>query len=163
MKYYHNRGFNQLCWFGILFGFVFPLGAIISVLWKNDIGSRLFYRCIGPYLFALLIVYLNRRSTSYAKITTSTVDAYSMFGRKYCSIALDEMVYFIPFKAYLPKSRFKGEYKPFIALSNQPFTYHNPNKVVNFIVRYDLHTIVVLPYDDRTKPLLPVEKWIQVV
>lgn len=163
MKYYHNKGVNRLCWFGILFGLVFPFGAIMSILWKNDIGSRLFYRCIGPYLFALLVIYLNRRSTCYAKITISTVNAYSMFGRKYCSISLSRTVYFIPFEAYLPKSRFKGEYKPFIALSNHLFKYHDPTKAANFIARYDLHTIVVLPYDDRTKPLLPVDKWIQVV
>lgn len=163
MKYYQDKEANQLHWFGVLSGLIFPLGAIVSIIWDTEFGSLLFYRVFGSYLFLLLLDYLDRRSATYAKITTSTVDAYSMFGRKYCSVSLAQPVYFIPFEAYRARTKFKGEYKPFIALSNHLFTYKDPKKVINFIVRYDLHTIIVLPYDDRTKPLLPVDQWIQVI
>ena len=163
MKYYLDKGTNQLEWFGYLFGLVFPIGVIVSVLWTNEVDGRLIYCCVILYPLGFLLGFLDRRSTSYTKITESTVDAYSMFGRKYCSVSLNQIVYFISFEAYRARTKYKGKYKPFIALSNHPFTYYDPTKVVNFIVRYDLHTIVVLPYDDRTKPLLPVDKWIQVV
>lgn len=162
MKYYIDKGTNQLEWFGYLFGLVFPVGAIISLLWTNEVDSRLVYGCVISYPLVFVLGFIDRRSTSYAKITASTVDAYSMFGKLYCSVSMEQTVYFISFESYRAKTKYKGKYKPFIALSNQPFRYQDPTKVVNFIVRYDLHTIVVLPYDDRTKPLLPVDNWIQV-
>ena len=130
--------------------------AIVSFLWTNTVGNRLTYCCIVLYPYAFLACYLGRRNTSYGIIEELTTDSYWMFGRKLCSVALDRWVYYIPLETYISKTEYKEKEKPFIALSNQPFGYQNPTKAVNFIVRYDLHTIVVLPNDDRTKPLLPV-------
>lgn len=163
MKYYVDKGKNRMAWSLILSGLVFPFGAIVSFLWTNTVGNRLIYCCVVLYPYAFFACYLGRRHSSYGIIKKLTIDSYSMFGRKLCSVALDRTVYYIPFETYISKTEHKGKEKPFIALSNHPFTYHDPTRVVNFIVRYDLHTIVVLPYDDRTKPLLPVDKWIQVV
>ena len=163
MKYYVDKGTNRLHWFGMTFCLIFPIWAIISLLTTSMIDGRLIYCCIVLYPAELIISYLSRRLNSFAKISTSTVRSYSMFGRKYCSVFLDQIVYFISFECYVAKTQYKGETRPFIALSNQPFTYYDPTKKSTFLGRYDLHTIVVLPYDDRTKPLLPVDKWIQVV
>lgn len=163
MKYYINKDANRTQWYCILLGLLLPLGTVLSLLWTNRMDLRFLYCFIAVYPPVLILNYFSRHLISYAKLSTLTADSYSMFGRKYCSVSLDQTVYFIPFEAYISKTQYKGENRPFIALSNHPFTYYDPTKVVNFIVRYDLHTIVVLPYDDRTKPLLPVEKWIQVV
>lgn len=163
MKYYINKDANRTQWYCILLGLLFPLGTVVSSLWTNRLDLRFLYCFIAVYPPVLILNYFSRHLISYAMLSTLTANSYSMFGRKYCSVSLDQTVYFIPFEAYISKTPYKRENKPFIALSNHPFTYHDPTKIVNFIVRYDLHTIVVLPYDDRTKPLLPVDKWIQVV
>lgn len=163
MKHYVDKVENRRAWFLILFFPVFPVGALVSLLRTNEVDSHWIYGIVILYPAVFLLCYLDRRNSSYVKIKESTIDSYSIFGKKYCTVSLDQIVYFIPFEAYRAKARFLGEYKSYIALSNHPFTYDYPTKADNFIAHYDLHTMIVLPYDDKTKPLLPVDKWIQVV
>lgn len=163
MKYYVDKNANRLNLYGLLPTLFFPAWAIVSLLLSHKIEMLALYGSfvIVPYTF--LECYFCRRRSSYSKITDSAITSYSLFGQKFCTVFLDQVVYFYSFETYITKSEIRGGNEPFIALSNRPFTYYDPTKRINFLGRYNVHTIIVFPYDDRTKPLLPVEKWIQVV
>jgi len=119
----------------------------------------------------------DRRETVTIWLKPPQVSAYSQLGRKYCTVQLDQPAYFYAFEydvgPYCTNliTYHKVISKPFIAISNQPFLFHSVSRdnqemhgkaEWRFMQTYDLGSIIVLPYDERTKPFLPVEKWIAV-
>ena len=72
-----------------------------------------------------------------------------------CEVFTDEDVYYAIFESDLFQGvRSKGTY---IILSNEPF---EKDRVIGKKgVRYDTSKQIVLPYNEKTMPLLPVENW----
>lgn len=133
---------------------------------------------LGLVVMAGALFFLSdRRETVTIWLKPPLVSAYSRLGREYCTVRLDRPVYFYLFEYdvgpnFGPCGCFhKAEVRPFIALSNQPFLFHGVSRdnhgmsgdaAWHFMQIYDLGSIIVLPNDERTKPFLPVEKWIEV-
>ena len=72
-----------------------------------------------------------------------------------CEVFTDQDVYYAIFESDLFQGvRSKGTY---IILSNEPF---EKDRVIGKKgVRYDTSKQIVLPYNEKTMPLLPVENW----
>ncbi len=81
--------------------------------------------------------------------------AYSVFNKKLYTLDLTRPVYYGIFNARQDLFYFND----FIALSNEPFKFEEDKDWRYFIVRYDLNTLLVMPYNDKTKPLMQLEKW----
>ena len=76
-------------------------------------------------------------------------------GKVACEVFTDQDVYYAIFESDLFQGvRSKGTY---IILSNEPF---EKDRVIGKKgVRYDTSKQIVLPYNEKTMPLLPVEYW----
>ena len=76
-------------------------------------------------------------------------------GKVACEVFTDQDVYYAIFESDLFQGvRSKGTY---IILSNEPF---EKDRVIGKKgVRYDTSKQIVLPYNEKTMPLLPVENW----
>lgn len=78
-----------------------------------------------------------------------------LFGKVECEVCIDRDVYYAIFESDLFQGvRSKGIY---IILSNEPFAC---DQVIGKKgVLYDTSRQIVLPYNEKTMPLLPVENW----
>lgn len=130
-----------------------------------------------PFAFAfysfcillLLPIALSWRGLSCILLEQGCVTSL-IFGRKQCTVKLDEKVYYTVFEMRESKV---GPVRKCIAVSNKEFAFVPKRKHYDayaldmyrdiwFFWEYDQHKIVVLPYDERTKPFLLTEKWNEV-
>ena len=78
-----------------------------------------------------------------------------LFGKMACEVFTDWDVYYTVFESDLFQGvRSRGTY---IILSNEPF--EKEQVIGQKGVRYDASRQIVLPYTEKTMPLLPVEYW----
>lgn len=81
-----------------------------------------------------------------------------LFGKLKCQVSLAERVYYVIFNS--KESMFRN--KTYIAISNRPFKFKVETKGCTFLGYYDKRNQIVLPYNDETKYLFPVEEWINI-
>ncbi len=81
--------------------------------------------------------------------------SYSVFNRKLYTLDLAKLVYYEIFKARVDLFYIHD----FIALSNDPFELEDHKDKRGFFVRYDQRSLLVMPYNDKTKPLVQINKW----
>ena len=81
-----------------------------------------------------------------------------LFGKLKCQVSLTERVYYVIFNS--KESMFRN--KTYIAISNKPFEFKVETKGCTFLGYYDKRNQIVVPYNDETKYLFPVEKWINI-
>lgn len=78
-----------------------------------------------------------------------------LFGKMECEVCTDRDVYYTVFESDLFQGvRSRGTY---IILSNESF--EKDQVIGKKGVRYDTSKQIVLPYNEKTMPLLPVEYW----
>ena len=78
-----------------------------------------------------------------------------LFGKMECEVCTDRDVYYTVFESDLFQGvRSRGTY---IILSNESF--EKDQVIGKKGVRYDTSKQIVLPYNEKTMPLLPVENW----
>lgn len=79
--------------------------------------------------------------------------------RELCRIDLRQTVYYARFTTLASGC---GKI-PLIAISNEPFVYADylGNIITRrrFIQGYDWKKVILMPYDERTKPLLDLDAW----
>lgn len=88
------------------------------------------------------------------------------FGKVKCQIHTDRETYYSIFESdYLQGVRARGRY---IMFSHEPFVYADcagttsvPDRAYPSVARYDVTKQIILPYNEQTIPLLPVENWIR--
>lgn len=105
------------------------------------------------------------RGFTILKIQAESVHSY-LFGLRKCTIDTNNQVYYTIFEANIEKLR--GGTGKYIVISNEPFVYKDSptpefwsfKKHSVFIEHYDMSKQIILPYTERTKDLISVEKWI---
>ena len=96
-----------------------------------------------------------RRLYAYVIANESMFCGYSFYHKKKCTVYRGKPVYYAVFETTLG-----GTSRKLVALSNEPFEYRVASKHgVKFVQSYDIKKIVVLPYNESTKPLLNLEQW----
>ena len=161
IKYYRS----QVIFFFIM-GLVYIVGPFILFVWIGEASAWwLFPPCavLGVILIFFMVIidpYMYMR----VLVSERDITSYSFFKRQFCRVELDKPVYYA--KCYLRSGR--GWERLMLAVSNSPFEcslleakpFMNPyDKRLTFQRRYDRRKIVVLPYDEETKPWLPLERW----
>ena len=85
-----------------------------------------------------------------------------IFGKLKCEVNMEHKVFYVVFKC----NESNTNTKTYIAMSNDKFTYEEKKRsfwsTKTFIDYCDMNKIIVCPYDEKTKKLFPVEKWIDV-
>ena len=112
---------------------------------------------IGFFLFFLLKSY---RFITYVKIFENGIESY-LFNKKLGKVDYDKAIYYVIFQA----KENTTTTKKYIAISNGIFEYFNvsvrlfPWDKKPFLGSYNVKKQIVMPYDEKTIPLLPIEEW----
>ena len=105
----------------------------------------------------------NRKKLATVWIDESVIKS-CRFGKMKCEVFTERDMYYSVFES----NSFQGvrQWGRYIILSNEPFMYsecagamEHLDMVLQSAVCYDETRQIILPYDKRTIPLLPVEKW----
>lgn len=88
-----------------------------------------------------------------------------IFRKELCRVDKDRAIYYVRFVGVLTRG-VRGE---FVIISNQPFKYESPPLFRIFprepkalIHSYNVKTQIAMPYNDETREILEMEKWIGV-
>lgn len=113
----------------------------------------LMYLLICPRAFAIVNVQENIISSS-------------LFRKVKCKVKTDDKVWYVIIEANPEKIRGAGG--TYIVISNKPFVYEKRKKEGYgvwekerlFENYYDMTRMILIPYNDKTKKLFPIDKWI---
>ena len=136
------------------------VGILVFAVWAGedmilwDMGLAGLYAVLG-----LCMIFMQRRLLTYVVTEPSAFCAYSLTRRELCRIDLRQTVYYARFTTLASGC---GKI-PLIAISNEPFVYADylGNIITRrrFIQGYDWKKVILMPYDERTKPLLDLDAW----
>ncbi len=158
MKIYLSPVWRQRAQINLVLMIVFMVAPIFYNLYYDFRGWDWFFMPIAGLLFALVAFYLlliDLRRLTHVITEEHQFTAYSVFNKKLYTLDLTRPVYFGIFNARQDLFYFND----FIALSNERFKFEDDKDWRYFIVRYDLNALLVLPYNDKTKPLMELAKW----
>ena len=126
-----------------------------------DVGMAVLMKRAVIVVFALLfgmlpvanwLPHMDRMATIW--INQYSIRSY-LFGRMQCEVRTDGYVYYAIFDSDMFQGvRCRGRY---IIISNEPFS--NVQSLTVKRAKYDQSRQIVLPYNEKTMPLLPVENW----
>lgn len=146
---------------------------LICIIWcffsfYEDIGF-MFFMCLCIFvtmtLFECILFYSTYRFFTYTIYTEGFYKSY-IFKKPLCSINKAQPIYYVTFVA--DEGIFSR--KEYIILSNEQFDYQKKSSLRIFpwdkktlLVSYNVKTQVAMPYDEKTKFILEIEKWHSVV
>ncbi len=158
MKIYLSQVWRVRAISGFILLVICLVGPILyNAYTKPNIADR-YYLPVFGFLLALVPAWgLQRdiRRLTHVIPEEHQFTSYSVFNKKLYTLDLTKPVYYGIFNARQDLFYFND----FIALSNERFKFENDKDWRAFIVRYDLRALLVMPYNDKTKPLLQLEKW----
>lgn len=79
-----------------------------------------------------------------------------LWGKSKCEISVEQTIYYTIFKAR--ESMFTM--REYIVLSNEMFYLKSKNREGYFLGNFECKKQVIIPYNEKTKHLLEIEKWI---
>lgn len=152
--------------FFFIMGMVYVVGPFILFVYIGEASAWWAFLPCAMFGVGLMFFPAISAPRLYMRVFISERDitSYSFFKRQCCRVELDKPVYYA--KYYLRMVR--GAEHLMLAVSNEPFVCSpleakpgmNPyDKRLVFQGHYDRSKIVVLPYDEETKPWLPLEQW----
>ncbi|MBQ4559290.1 MAG: hypothetical protein IJN64_05675 [Lachnospiraceae bacterium] len=122
--------------------------------------------CSIPFYFGLAILYIlvYPRAFAIIKIQGTTITSF-LFGKEKCKIDIDKEVYYAIVEAN--PERIRGAGGTFIVISNECFLYEQRKKIGRGIWKkekpfenyYDMKQMILIPYNENTKSILPIEQW----
>lgn len=151
-------------WF--LLRIMFGVGIVIEMnLLYSIIGTSredLFWGISLMVIYALIITSVALMPWKY--LMTMTINGNIMqsflFGKLRCEIDTNKVVYYAIFKCLETNTNKKN----YIAISNEVFCYEERKATLwsrnTYIDCYDRTKQIIFPYDEKTKQLFPIEKWI---
>ena len=122
---------------------------------------------IFPFILPLFQLILCPRAFAIIKLEEDRICSI-LFGKMKCKIRIDREVYYKIIMANPEKLR--GAKSNFIIVSNEPFVYEERKKgnfgiwerEILFENCYDMTRMILIPYNEKTKQLFPIEKWINI-
>jgi hypothetical protein len=109
---------------------------------------------LGLALYAFAIALNDIRYLSYVVVEGHLYTSYSVFNKKLYTLDVNAPVYYRVFKA----KQDMFYILEFVALSNEPFEFVERN-LSWFLYFYGYKEMLVMPYNDKTKPLMRLEDW----
>ena len=101
------------------------------------------------------------RLITYVKIHENEIESY-LFNKKLCKVDYDKKIYYVIFQA----KENTTTTKKYIAISNKWFEYQEKSWMRlrqsddrPFLGSYDVKEQIVIPYNEKTILLLPIEEW----
>ena len=136
------------------------VGILVFAVWAGEDMILWGMGLAGLYaVLWLCMIFMQRRLLTYVVTEPSAFCAYSLTRRELCRIDLRQTVYYARFTTLASGC---GKI-PLIAISNEPFVYSDylGNIITRrrFIQGYDWKKVILMPYDERTKPLLDLDAW----
>lgn len=144
----------------LLVGTVVELNLLYSII--GDSGPDLVWEIGLMLIYALIfcgIALLPWKYLMIMEIDNNIMNAY-LFGKLKCTIDTDKVVYYAIFSC----AETNRNKKTYIAISNDLFQYEEKKATLlsknTYIDRYDRKKQIIFPYDEKTKFLFSIEKWI---
>jgi hypothetical protein len=109
---------------------------------------------LGLALFVFVLALYDFRYLSYVVVEGHLYTSYSVFNKKLYTLDINAPVYYRVFKAQQDMFYIMD----FVALSNEPFEFVERN-LSWFLYFYGFEEMLVMPYNDKTKPLMRLEDW----
>ena len=110
-------------------------------------------------LSTMFVLYCVRRSLTKIHMSLTKYQSF-LINKKMACVIPEKSVYYMIFKS--PEGVFST--KKFILISNSPFDFKSKKNMFskNLIACYDLHTQILLPFDEHTFKFFDLEKWIKI-
>lgn len=158
MKIYLSDYWRKNSLFNLCLIILIIVGTVIFCAWSRDSEDYIMIICSAWFVLVLSSILLcSKRFLTYIIVGTNQVHSYSIFNKRLCTVDTTTPTYYAIFKT----SQGFLCVKQFIALSNKPFQYQPVYGIsrVRFIQHYNMKVQIVLPYNEKTIPLLKLEEW----